>query len=155
MFSWCFVSTHLKHWGAFNTPDKRVIHIIYMHFLFLHENICCEYSWEVPQLMNTHNIHFYGEIKKKKYQYFSFEKRPYLDSWLEKHIIKSCEWKELLCSNILVKVGFNRGLIFAYFICISGTSPTNARAGTSLCTSEQKKKRRDGRTTKSQSHGLR
>ena len=36
--------------------------------LVLHENICCEYSLEAPigvLLMSTHNIPFYGEIRKK------------------------------------------------------------------------------------------
>ena len=51
-------------------PDKTIffIHKVLIFFsLFLHENICCGHSLEVPQavfLMNNHNICFCREIRK-------------------------------------------------------------------------------------------
>ena len=42
---------------------------LYMFLLSLKKNFCCEYSLKYPVVIpiSTHKIHFYGEIKKKKY----------------------------------------------------------------------------------------
>ena len=45
------------------------IHIIHVFFLFLHENICCGYSLEVPHQGTSneyHNIYQYFHEKIKK-----------------------------------------------------------------------------------------
>ena len=58
--------------------DKRGIHIIFLWFL--HENICCGYSLEVPRRGASneyHNICFCGEIRKIS-AFFGWKKVPYL-----------------------------------------------------------------------------
>ena len=42
-------------------------------FLFLHENACCGYLF-----ISTHNIHFCGEINKKKYDLILFLIKSYV-----------------------------------------------------------------------------
>ena len=67
--------------------DKRGIHIIF--FLFLHENICCGYSLEVPQrgASNVYPQHMFSWRNKKD---FSGEKSALSVSMLE------------CCSNIKI-----------------------------------------------------
>ena len=58
------------------------IHIIVV--LFLHENICCGYSLEVPQWdtpYEYHNIGFHWEIKMLVLFGWKKKKAPYLELW--------------------------------------------------------------------------
>ena len=57
--------------------DERGIHIF---FLFLHENICCEYSLEAPQrgASNEYTQHMFSWRIKKDISIFQMKKAPYL-----------------------------------------------------------------------------
>ena len=49
-------------------PPPPLVIFFFFFFSFLHKNLCCRYSLEVPQqraIMSVHNIGFHGEIRKK------------------------------------------------------------------------------------------
>ena len=58
--------------------DKRGIHIIF--FLFLHKNICCGYSLEVPRrgASNEYPQHMFSWRNKKDISIFWMKKKPVL-----------------------------------------------------------------------------
>ena len=57
---------------SFESFHKKCNIMCLLFFLFLHVNICYEYSLEVPQalLMSTHNIWFHAEIRKSSHDSF-------------------------------------------------------------------------------------
>ena len=74
------MSLALNNWALDAKLQIKVgINIIF--FLFLHENICCVYSLEVPQRGTSNeynNIYFHGEIREN-ISTFQFKKAPYLE----------------------------------------------------------------------------
>ena len=81
-FAWRFKGKHIicpcfiyNIWSeSFSTPKY------WYSFLFLHENICCGYSLEVPwwgTSKSTHNICFCGEIRKM-FTWYPLGSRPIL-----------------------------------------------------------------------------
>ena len=56
-------------------PDKRGIHIMFL--LFLHENICCGYSVEVPHrgTSNEYSQHMFSWRNKKKFSILRLKKK--------------------------------------------------------------------------------
>ena len=65
-------------YNIYIATDKRGIHIIFS--LFLHENICCGYSLEVPQqgTSNEYPQHMFLWRNKKDISIFRVKKVPYL-----------------------------------------------------------------------------
>ena len=68
----------IKKKNVYIATDKRGIHIIF--FLFLDENICCEYSLEAPQqgASNEYPQHMFSLRNKKDISSFWMKKMPYL-----------------------------------------------------------------------------
>ena len=62
-------------------PDKRVSTLYF--FLFLHKNICCGYSLEMPQWGISNEYPQQTFLwRKEKYQHFSDDTLPYRPRWL-------------------------------------------------------------------------
>ena len=52
------VQTAFLHWNYRNYPKSAIAadkaHFLTKKFIFLHEKICCGYSWEVPPWATSH-----------------------------------------------------------------------------------------------------
>ena len=102
------------HPQGFELPISRInyycIEVRLICFLFLRENICCEYSLEAPRrgASNEYPQHMFSWRNKRKYQYNSVENEPNIWSYAYFSIRKTClyHFDPLKPHFYIVKLGF-------------------------------------------------